>query len=255
MIKILKIIQQYFNRYISSSELLEALEHIDAANVKNKEPDYTKMISGIKNAIKTTDNEKDSLVNEEITKLEATIEEMEEIKQKSTDLPKEIENYISQLYNKRGMDRDNRKRWIKVSDTIRKSDYYQNTLNSLSDLELLELISDDIRAPYPMEISEGKYNDLVKTGIENDKREWLWRLAFNYSDEPYDITPIAQYFLDKNDCYYLTELISVVGDKLNIKDIIVAVSKKPQEFKDDFIQAEPIMNRYITKDQFESLKS
>ena len=157
------------------------------------------------------------------------------------------------MRKKRETPRDNTERWTKVSNAIKESNYYQKTLDALTDLELLELISEDIRAQYPIEISEEKYNALVGAGIEQDKREWLWRLAFNYSDKPYDANKIADYFLNKSDCFYLTELIYIVGNKLNIGAILNKVKEKDPEFIKKFIEAKPVIEKYITNEQLSSL--
>lgn len=69
----------------------------------------------------------------------------------------------------------------------------------------------------PPQIDQEKFNDLVKVGIENDEREWLWRLAFNYNEKNKDFSLIEDYFIAKKDDYYLTELISAVSKDLDMK--------------------------------------
>jgi len=61
---------------------------------------------------------------------------------------------------------------------------------------------------------------LVKVGIEEDKREALWRLAFNYNGKNKDFSLIEDYFILKRDDYYLVELISAVEEDLNMDKLI-----------------------------------
>lgn len=49
----------------------------------------------------------------------------------------------------------------------------------MSNLELLELITQYISVPVTLKISQETFNDLMAIGIK-DNREALWRLAFNY---------------------------------------------------------------------------
>lgn len=256
MLEFLKTVQSYLNRYINASELVEALKQIDTSGMPiDEQSDYLVLISRIQDAIAETDDKKDRLVNEEFAQLESSIKRMETIKQKTQNLPKEIEDYIERLYKKRTIARDNLRRWRKVGGILKESAYYRRVFSALSDFELLELIAADMRATYPVDIDRDRYNALVKVGIGWDKREWLWRLAFNYLKEPYDISPIAKYYLDMDDSYYLTELISIAGEKLDIDDIIAEVEKKDKKFIADFLQAEQIMNEYINEKQFKNLRA
>ena len=71
----------------------------------------------------------------------------------------------------------------------------------------------------PPQIDQEKFNVLVKVGVENDEREWLWRLAFNYNRKNKDFSLIEDYFIEKKDEYYLTELISAVPEDLDMKKL------------------------------------
>lgn len=48
-------------------------------------------------------------------------------------------------------------------------------------------------------------------------------MAFNYSGKKKDFTRIENYFIDKRDDYYLTELISAVQEDLNMDELIEKV--------------------------------
>ena len=90
---------------------------------------------------------------------------------------------------------------------------------SINDYELLEFIAQYISVPIPPQIDQEKFNDLVKVGIKNNEREWLWRLAFNYNRKNKDFSLIEDYFIEKKDSYYLTELISAVREDLDMKKL------------------------------------
>lgn len=83
----------------------------------------------------------------------------------------------------------------------------------------MEFIAQYISVPIPPQIDQEKFDKIVKVGIENDEREWLWRLAFNYNEKNKDFSLIEDYFIEKRDDYYLTELISAVRDDLNMKKL------------------------------------
>lgn len=89
----------------------------------------------------------------------------------------------------------------------------------MNDYELLEFIAQYISVPIPPQIDQEKFNDLVKVGIKNNEREWLWRLAFNYNRKNKDFSLIEDYFIEKKDSYYLTELISAVREDLDMKKL------------------------------------
>ena len=93
----------------------------------------------------------------------------------------------------------------------------------MSDLEFLEFITHFIQTPFPPKINQELFDDLVRVGIKQDKREALWRLAVNYNGKGKDFTNIENYFIEKKDDYYLIELISVVKEDLNIEELIKKV--------------------------------
>ena len=74
--------------------------------------------------------------------------------------------------------------------------------------------------------SQEEFDKLVKVGIEKDEREWLWRLAFNYERSKINFDNIVDYFIKKKDGYYLAELISAIGECLNIDSIINKIVDK-----------------------------
>ena len=101
----------------------------------------------------------------------------------------------------------------------------------MNDEQLLQLITQNISAPFPPEISQEKFNDLVYLAITKDKREALWRLAFNYCGKNKDFSLIEDYFIAKRDDYYLVELVHAVQQDMNIMRLVEKVKQtKDKEF-------------------------
>ena len=249
----LKICQQYFNRYINVFELQEALKSLDLkALSEDDQVSFSALIISIEEILKETNEDQDELVKEELKHLEASIAQLEKLQ--NDKMPKELVQHLEKLRESRTAKRDNFERWTKISDAIKENVLFRKTLDSLSNLELLELISEDMSAARPIPIEEDKFKELIKTGIENDKREWLWRLAFNYDKKSYNAQAIADYYLDKNDCYYITELISIIGDHLDIEDILKKVEQKDKEFIQEFIDSKRVIDSYVSDEQLAKLE-
>ena len=104
---------------------------------------------------------------------------------------------------------------------------------------------------YKKVVDSEKFNRLVKVGIENDEREWLWRLAFNYEKRDINFDLIVDYFIDKKDDYYIAELVSAVGECLNIDKIIDKINDKDliRELRD----RKNVLDSYFTDEQYNRL--
>lgn len=146
---------------------------------------------------------------------------------------------------------DSYERWFKITDCIDKNSYFTKTFESLNDCELLEFIAQNIQAPFPPKLTQEKFDKLVKTGIEKDEREWLWRLAFNYEKNKMNFDSIVDYFISKKDGYYLAELISAIGKSLNIDSIIDKVNDK--ELIEDLLERKNVISSYISDEHFNKL--
>jgi hypothetical protein len=152
--------------------------------------------------------------------------------------------------------RDNFDRWTRICDAIKENKLYQKRFDEMTDEQLLELIAEDMRAPRPVPIDADQFNRLVEVGIKNDRREWLWRLAFNYFDKGFDYNQIADYYIKCLDSYYLAELISAIGYALDIDPIIDQISEQISDegFIQDFIMSRPILTPYVTEEHFRILQ-
>lgn len=101
--------------------------------------------------------------------------------------------------------------------------------DSMDAKQLLDLITTYISVPLPPIVDQDTFEELARVAINEDKREKLWRLASNYYRKNIDFSVIEDYFIEKKDSYYLTELMSVVLDDIDFKKLI----KKILEVNDE----------------------
>ncbi len=220
---LVSLMYKYINRFINSDELLESLEELDLNNFTDEEKvSIKKLIDDIKSIKDKIPNEVDEIEKNRIEINEKYVNGIDKILQNNT-----LENKLKEKFLKirEGLLEDKKK--VKDGGKLYESlftlladndliNYYCDLLN---DYELLEFIAQYISVPMPPQIDQEKFDKIVKVGIENDEREWLWRLAFNYNRKNKDFSLIEDYFIEKRDDYYLTELISAVREDLNMKKL------------------------------------
>lgn len=220
---LVSLMYKYINRFINSDELLESLEELDLNNFTDEEKaSIKKLIDDIKSIKDKIPNEVDEIEKNRLEINEKYVNGIDKILQNNT-----LENKLKEKFLKirEGLLEDKKK--VKDGGKLYESlftlladndliNYYCDLLN---DYELLEFIVQYISVPMPPQIDQEKFDKIVKVGIENDEREWLWRLAFNYNEKNKDFSLIEDYFIEKRDDYYLTELISAVRDDLNMKKL------------------------------------
>lgn len=220
---LVSLMYKYINRFINSDELLESLEELDLNNFTDEEKvSIKKLIDDIKSIKDKIPNEVDEIEKNRLEINEKYVNGIDKILQNNT-----LENKLKEKFLKirEGLLEDKKK--VKDGGKLYESlftlladndliNYYCDLLN---DYELLEFIAQYISVPIPPQIDQEKFDKIVKVGIENDEREWLWRLAFNYNEKNKDFSLIEDYFIEKRDDYYLTELISAVREDLNMKKL------------------------------------
>lgn len=217
------LMYKYINRFINSDELLKSLEELDLNKFTDEEKiTINKLINDIKIIKDKTANEIDEIEKNRLETIEKYVNGIDRILQNNN-----LENKLKEKFLKIKQDLLEDKKKVKDGGKLYESlftlladndliNYYCDLLN---DYELLEFIAQYISVPMPPQISQEKFDKIVKVGIENDEREWLWRLAFNYNRKNKDFSLIEDYFIEKRDDYYLTELISAVREDLNMKKL------------------------------------
>lgn len=251
--ELLKICYKFLNRFITADELIKMLNDIDKNKYSKEErEELDKLIKEIIVILNKTPNEVDEFIINKKKKINEMIEMLEEIPQNENYfdfLNKQIES-LRNDYNK---EIDSHKRWLAVVDYISESEYFNKSFQSLSDYELLEFIAQYISVPFPPKLKQEEFDRLVKVGIENDKREWLWRLAFNYEESNFDFDSIVDYFIEMKDGYYIAELISAVGQCLDVDKLIDKLNDK--ELIKDLKDRKGVIEGYVTEEQFNRMIS
>ena len=248
-----KICKKYFNRYINSADFLSELKELNISKLSEAEQtSFSALIISIESIQKETTDEADELVKTEYQKIQESIDQVDNVIKNAKKAPQELRDHLKELKDSLKKPRDNFERWSKISDAISQNKYYQDSFAALTNEQLLELIAQDIKAPRPITLDNKKFDALIVAGIKTDARESLWRLALNYREEDFSIRKIVDYFFDKNDLWYLTELISAVGEKTDLPYILDKI-KTPEEIK-YFLESRPIICPPFTPEQMETLE-
>ena len=217
------LMYKYINRFINSDELLESLEELDLNNFSKEEKiSINKLIDDIKIIKDKTANEIDEIEKNRLETIERIVSNINIILESDNlekDLREKIEYRKEYLLEDKKKVKDGGKLYESIYILLADNKLINHYWESINDYELLEFIAQYISVPMPPQIDQEKFNDLVKVGIKNNEREWLWRLAFNYNRKNKDFSLIEDYFIEKKDSYYLTELISAVREDLDMKKL------------------------------------
>lgn len=217
------LMYKYINRFINSDELLESLEELDLNNFSKEEKiSINKLIDDIKIIKDKTANEIDEIEKNRLETIERIVSNINIILESDNlekDLREKIEHRKEYLLEDKKKVKDGGKLYESIYILLADNKLINHFWESINDYELLEFIAQYISVPIPPQIDQEKFNDLVKVGIKNNEREWLWRLAFNYNRKNKDFSLIEDYFIEKKDGYYLTELISAVREDLDMKKL------------------------------------
>ena len=246
--ELLNICYKFLNRFIVVDKLIEMLESMNNKDLsRNEIKELDKLISEIKEISKNTPNKDDEYVIGRKENIKNLINKFESFPSKDEFLNKQLDN-LKKDYDK---EIDSQERWLKIANCIIENKYFNTCFDNLSDYELLEFIIQNIQAPMPPKLSQEEFERLVKIGIQEDKREWLWRLAFNYEGLDIKFDTIVDYFIKVKDGYYLGELISAVGRCLDIDSIIDKINDK--ELIEDLKERKNYIKHYVSDEQFERL--
>lgn len=217
------LMYKYINRFINSDELLESLEELDLNNFSKEEKiSINKLIDDIKIIKDKTANEIDEIEKNRLETIERIVSNINIILESDNlekDLREKIEHRKEYLLEDKKKVKDGGKLYESIYILLADNKLINHYWNLMNDYELLEFIAQYISVPIPPQIDQEKFNDLVKVGIKNNEREWLWRLAFNYNRKNKDFSLIEDYFIEKKDSYYLTELIGAVREDLDMKKL------------------------------------
>lgn len=252
------LMYRYINKFINSDTLIKELGKVDLTKYnKTEQKEITKLISDVKKAKETIPNEFDEVEQKRLSHINQLLATLSTAKS-NDNLDEKISEFLEKQYNQLLKDKEHIRDGGKLYSTIFELMTHNSVVNKyagkMEALELLEFITQYISAPMPPEINQEAFNDLARAGIKEDKRESLWRLAFNYNHKQKDFTLIEDYFIKKRDAYYLTELISAVKEDLDMPRLIDKIAKTDdRKFIDEVIE---IGNSYslFESDELEKLK-
>lgn len=249
--ELLNICYKFFNRYITADVLIEKINHINKKSLSKEEiKKIEELLNQIKLISNNTPNEEDEYVIKQRETIKKIIKRLEEIPKDEKNM-EFLNKQITSLQKEYDKEIDSHERWFAITDCINHNDYFNECFENLSEYELLEFIAQSIQAPFPPQLNQDEFERLVKVGIENDEREWLWRLAFNYERSNIKFDSIVDYFIEIKDGYYLAELINAVGECLNIDDIIDEITDK--ELIEDLKNRKEAIDFHVSEDQFNRL--
>ncbi len=237
--ELLNLMYSYINKFINSDELLEELKKINLSKVIKEEKTINQLILDIKEIKKGIPNEIDEEEKQRIAQIDYLLDLIEKARA-SEKLDKKIKAFAEKQYDSLIEDRkevrDGGKLYTEICKLFNKNSLLGNYVKEMTDKELLYFITQYISVPRPLKITEKKFNDLIDIGIKEDKREALWRLAFNYEGKNMNFSKIEDYFIEKGDAYYLTEFMYAVTEDLDFKKL----TKKVIASKD-----ENLINEYL----------
>ena len=93
----------------------------------------------------------------------------------------------------------------KIEELILKSEYNIETAKTMSPMDVANMIGDLFYLKCLQDIDQEYFDEMVDECVENDEKEYAWRLALNY-DGRFDMDKIETYFIDIKDSYYLAEI-------------------------------------------------
>lgn len=196
------LMYKYINRFINSDELLNRLENLNLSNFTDEEKvSINKLINDIKIIKDKTANEIDEIEKNRLATIEKFVSDINKILESNLekDIKEKIEKRKKYFIEEKKKTKDGGKLYKSIYIILADNDLINYYWDSMSDYELLEFIAKYISVPMPPQIDQEKFEKIVKAGIEKDEREWLWRLALNYSKRKFDYSLIEDYYIKIKD--------------------------------------------------------
>lgn len=223
--ELLNLMYQYLNRMINKKELLEEIKKIDLSNYSKEDTKEIKqLIENIEKIIKTIPNEIDEVEKKRIKEIDHILSILESGLENKKMQDQKVREFLEKRYQSLQKERkrtcDGGRLYEELCNLLIQNKLIQQYDDRMSPKERLEFITQYISVPCPPILTQEEFEELVNVGIQEDKRESLWRLAFNYYQKQMDFTSIEDYFILKRDDYYLIELIVAVKKDLNMEQLI-----------------------------------
>lgn len=273
--ELVKLWYKYLNRFINSDELLEELQNLDLNKYTvDTKAEIKRLIKDIKKIKEKIPNEFDEVEEKRLENINFFLDKLNTVDKNKCDKDswKVISKEIKDLKKEKLIVRDGGALYNSILETLDSCYSVFKYLHRMTDLELLEFITEYISVPIPLKIDENKFLDLVDVGIQNDLKESLWRLAFTYEKQHFNYNNIINYFIKEKDIFYITESLYAFKDsidinnlyneliKLNDKEFLIKIfTPGIMELLDnediDLMIKKGIDNNILTKEEVEKLQS
>lgn len=220
--ELVKLWYKYLNRFINSDELLEELQNLNLNKYTiDTKSDIKILIKNIKKIKDGISNEFDEIEENRIKNIDFFLEKLKTIDRNNCDKDswKVISKEIKDLKKEKLIVRDGGALYNSILETLDSCYSVFKYLHRMTDLELLEFITEYISVAVPLKIDEKKFLDLVDVGIQNDLKESLWRLAFTYETKHFNYNNIINYFIKEKDIFYITESLYAFKDSIDINNL------------------------------------
>lgn len=254
---LVNVVYRYINKFINSEKLVKQLKKINSEEYSKQEKAIIeRLILDIQDIRENIPNEIDEIEKRRIENINKMLKMFEASKEK-TETDKDLE-FINERYNQlvkeKEITKDGGKLYNEIVKMLTNNTLYIDYAKKMTTMELLEFITQYISVPLPPQITQDTFDDLVKAGIKEDKREALWRLAVNYNHKNKDFSKIEDYFIQVRDAWYLIELMSAVGEDLNIDKLIdtIALTNDKKFIKEVIEKGNDI---YIFEEELNKLKN
>jgi hypothetical protein len=257
---LVNIIYKYVNRFINCKELIIELNKLDLTKFsKEEQQEIKKLILDVQSIIDNTPNETDDIEKSRIANINNLLDKFEKIL-KDGKLEPKAKAFLEERYNgltkEKAIERDGGRLYNNICELLTNNSMYKHYVDQMNDLEFLDFITQYISAPVVPRIDQEIFDDLVASGIKEDKREALWRLAFNYNRRGKDFVLIEDYFIEKRDAYYLTELVSAVHEDLDLDRLVnKVIDTKDKKFLNDIVSKGAYLKDYFNEEAIVKLKN
>lgn len=250
-LEVLNICYRYINRFISSNELIELLCNVDKTKLNEEEINQVdNLIKEITEICNSIPNIEDELVLKEKETIKKIMRSLEEIPQNEGNQDF-INRQLETLKKDYDREHDCHERWLKIMNDITNNEYFINCYDSLTEYELLDFVTQYINVPIPPTVDQDEFEKLVNIGIENNDKESLFRLAFNYARKSLNLDSIFDYFISKKDGYHISELISSIGEYLDITSIFEKINEL--DLINDLLRRKLIMSDNVSDKEWNIL--
>lgn len=252
--RMVDIMYKYVNRFINADDVLKLMNELEGYS-KDDEETIEKTKLEIKKIIETIPNEEDEVERKRKETINHFLEKMKNAKTDNEKIQAKIDKKKEDLQRDLLLVKDGGEKYKQIFNTLTHNEIVNREATAMDAKDLLEFITHYISVPCPPQIDQEAFDDMVEVGIKEDKREALWRLAFNYEFKGMNFNAIVDYFILKRDVYYLMELVCAVQESLDMDYLIdKVIETKDKEFIAKIIKDNETLDRIEDK-HLEMLKN